>query len=183
MTTPLSFADIKPEVGDVANSYEQFLQYYDGPNTDFEDGGTVTDADWKTIPEISALDPKFTATVKDISNYAYKGTPGHSKTGDAVVTTVNVTKRRNPTTNDFYPWYLKLKQAADSLGEANKLHFRWGDALGASEAYESKMLVSHPSRQNTGDDDTEVAQFELTSDGAPTPITNPFAKPDTTPEP
>lgn len=175
----LTFDDIAPEAGDYANSYEQFLQYYDGPNTDFEGTGTVTDTDWKTIPEITALDPKFTATVKDISNYAYKGTPGHSKTGDAVVVTVNVYKKRDPTTHDFYPWYLKLKAAADAKGEDNKIHVRWGDALGASDAYQAKVLVSHPQRQNTGDDDIEVAQFDLTSDGAPTPITNPFSKPST----
>lgn len=178
--TALSFDDIAPEKGDYANSYEQFLQYYDGPNADLDAGGTPVDTNWKTIPEITALDPKFTATVKDIQNYAYKGTPGHSKTGDAATITVQVYKKRVPGTGDFYPWYLRLKQAADAKGEANKVWIRWGDALGASEAYQAKVLVAHPSRQNTGDDDIEVASFELTSDGSPTPITNPFSTP--TPE-
>ncbi len=163
MTT---FDTLSPAPGDVANSYELLT-----------DINTGTDAApvWLNVPEVSGLTPAFTDVLREISNYSYKGNPGQTKTGESFVLTFNVTKRRVPGTNQFYPWYMALKNKADLKGEANKIGVRFYDGLGADEAYQAKALVSHPSRQNTDDNTTEVAQFTLTGDGTAAPITNPLA--------
>lgn len=175
MAGTLSFDDIKPEAGDYANSYEQFLQVYTGANTDLE-GGTEAAEKWITIPEITALNPNFSETIKDISNYAYKGTPGHNKTGDAVTVGFQVYAKINPVTGDYYDHVLFLLSHAKAFGEAQKGYIRWGSTLGASDAFRAKVLINHPTRQNTGDDDPEVFEFSLQSDGAPVSIDNPFPK-------
>jgi hypothetical protein len=168
-----TYADIAPGTGDVANSYELILDIYTGEIADLAPGGTVDPEKWLNCPEISALNPKFTDTIKEITNYAYKGSPGKSKNGTTVELSFTVTKRRVAGGVEWTPEYLELKSRADADGEANKIGIRWYDALGASEAYQGVFLVGHPERQGTGDDDTATDQFTLQSDGKVTPITNP----------
>lgn len=167
------FADIVPGTGDVANSYELLLDIYDGPIADLMPGGTIDSEKWINVPEISALSPKFTDTIKEIANYAYKGNPGKNKNGSTVELSFTVTKRRVVGTNNWTPDYLALKSRADADGAANKIGARFYDALGADEAYQGIFLVGHPERQGTGNDDTAIDQFTLQSDGKVSPITNP----------
>lgn len=163
---PNTYDLLAPAPGDVANSYELLT-----------DINTGTDAApvWLNVPEISGLDPAFSDVIKELSNYAYKGVPGKTKSGETFVLTFNVTKRRVPGTHQFYPWYTALTAKAAQKGEANKIGVRFYDALGADEAFQAKALVSHPKRNNTGDNDTDIAQFTLTGDGTALPIANPLA--------
>jgi hypothetical protein len=164
--TMTAYDDLEPVAGDVANTYEWMFDI----NT-----GTAAAPVWTNVPEITGLDPQFTATLDDISTYANKGKQSQIKSGETFVLNGNVLKKRVPGTNLFYPWYMALKNAADAIGVANKIGFRFYDALGADEAYQGTVLVAHPKRQNTGTTGAEFAQFALTGGGDVVPIDNPLA--------
>lgn len=155
---------LKPTEGTVANSYELMFDI----NT-----GTEAEPVWTNIPDITALNPQFSAKLKDITTYAHKGSTAQEKTGDDFSLDFNILKIRDAQ-GEFQPEWLALKAAADAKGAANRLGFRYYDALGASDAYQGKAAVSRGNRPNTGNDDPGFDSFSFTGVGQVRPIANPL---------
>lgn len=157
------YEDVKPTAGDVANSYEYIFDI----NT-----GTEEVPEWTNVPDITALNPQFSAKLKDIATYAHKGASAQAKVGNDFVLDFNILKIRDAT-GEFQAEWLALKEAADATGEANNIGFRYYDALGASDAYQGVAAVSRGNRPSTGNDDPGFDNFVLTGVGPVVPIENP----------
>lgn len=166
-----AFADVKPTTGDVANSYEYIFDLAARPTGSAE-------PNWVNVPDITALNPAFAAKLKDITTYAHKGSTAQAKVGDDFTLDFNILKIRD-NTGEFQAEWLMLKNAADSKGEANRLLFRYYDALGASDAYQGVAAVSRGNRPSTGNDDPGFDNFALTGVGQVLPIPNPTLAPAT----
>lgn len=158
-----AYADVKPTEGDIANSYELIFDI----NT-----GTTLAPVWLNVPDITALNPQFSAKMKDIATYAHKGASAQKKVGNDFTLDFNILKVRDDT-GEFQPEWLALKTASDADGEANNIGFRYYDALGASDAYQGRAAVSRGNRPNTGNDEPGFDSFVLTGVGGVLPIVNP----------
>ncbi|UCR89247.1 phage tail tube protein [Mycetocola spongiae] len=161
-----SYADVKPTVGDIANSFEYMFDI----NT-----GTIAAPVWVNVPDITGLNPQPTPKLKDIATYAHKGSSAQVKVGNDFALDFNLLKIRDKT-GEFQPEWLALKAAADAKGEANNIGIRWYDALGASDAYQGVAAVSRGNRPSTGNDDVEFDNFSLAGVGEIKPIANPLKK-------
>lgn len=157
--------DVKPTSGDVANSYEYMIDIRALADPENE---------WINVPDITALNPQFTAQLANITTYAHKGATAQAKTGSDLSLDFNILKVRDET-GEFQPEWLILKTAADAKGEANVIEVRWYDALGASDAYQGKVSVARSARPNTGNNEPGFDAFTLTGFGEVLPIPNPTA--------
>jgi hypothetical protein len=73
---------------------------------------------------------------------------------------------------EFQPELVALIEAADGIGRDNIIGYRYYHATSAVLAYEGTASVTW-SRVNTGNDDLELFQFELTGQGDRKKIANP----------
>ena len=160
-----AYADVQPTAGDVANSYEYIFDVAVLPTGD-------TEPTWVNVPDITALNPQWTAKLKDIATYAHKGASAQKKVGSDFALDFNILKVRDES-GEFQAEWLLLKNAADADGDDNNIAFRFYDALGASDAYQGKAAVSRGNRPSTANDDPGFDNFSLAGVGRVEPITNP----------
>ena len=159
------FDDIAPTPGDVGNSFEWIWDITADP--------TALPAAWVNVPDITGLTPNPAPKYKDGTTYANKGQTSQSKTGEDFSLQVQV-KGVKDVTGEFQPELLILINAADAIGDANVIGFRYYHASSPSLAYQGTAAVNW-SRVNTGNDDIEFFQFELTGQGDRVKISNPAA--------
>lgn len=160
MTT---LANIKPTAGDNGNSFEWIWDVTASPNVD--------PRVYINVPDITGLTPTAPPKLKDDTTYANKGQTSTAKTGEDWTMQVQVKGVRD-NTGEFQPELLVLINAADSVGQANVIGYRYYHATSSALAYEGSASVEW-TRVNTGNDDTEFFQFTLTSKGDRKKITNP----------
>lgn len=169
MTTPTTFEDVKPTPGAASNAFEKILEIQ--PYGD----GTPTDASWTNVPDIDAFNPTRPPITADTATYAHKGGSSNTKVGEDFNLTFNVLKIRQ-VDNDYQDYYLTLLRASEGEGTANLIHYRYYDALGASEAYQGIASVQ-VAPSSTGKTDKGWETVTLTGDGRAKPIDNPIATP------
>lgn len=158
-----NFDDISPTTGDSGNSFEWIWDITDDP--------TIVSPSWLNVPDITGLTPNPTPKLKDGTTYANKGQTAQSKTGEDFALQVQV-KGVKDVSGEFQPELLLLINAADSVGADNVIGYRYYHATSPSLAYQGTAAVNW-SRVNTGNDDLEFFQFELTGQGDRVKIPNP----------
>jgi len=158
-----AFDSITPTSGDVGNSFEWIWDICANP--------TAPSPTWVNVPDITGLTPNPAPKYKDGTTYANKGQTSQSKTGEDFTLSVQV-KGVKDVTGEFQPELLILIEAADSIGDENVIGFRYYHATSPSLAYQGTAAVNW-SRANTGNDDIEFFQFELTGQGDRVKIPNP----------
>jgi hypothetical protein len=155
--------DIAPTAGDVGNTFEWIFDITADP--------TLPTPTWLNVPDMTGFTPNATPKLKDVTTYANKGQTAQRKTGEDFALSVQVKGVRDET-GEFQPELLALINAADSDGDENIIGYRYYHATSAALAYQGTAAVSW-SRVNTGNDDPEFFQFELTGQGDRKKITNP----------
>lgn len=161
------FASVVPTPGSAANAYEKLLDIQ--PYGD----GTAEESAWTNVPDIDQLNPSRPPITADTATYAHKGGSSNTKVGEDFSATFNVLKIRQED-NDWVDYYITLLRASEGEGTANLVHYRYYDALGASEAYQGVASVQiAPS--TTGKADKGWDTVTLTGDGKARPIENPNA--------
>lgn len=162
------YADVKPTVGAAANAFEKILDIQ--PYGD----GTPVEGAWENVPDITSFNPTRPPITADTTTWAHKGGQSNTKTGESFSATFNVLKIRNTVDNDWQDYVITLLRASEADGTGNLVHYRYYDALGASEAYQGVASVQM-APQSTGNTDKGWETVTLTGDGRATPITNPIA--------
>lgn len=158
---------LAPTAGDLANSYEWLWDITANP--------TAVTPIWVNVPDITGLTPTPAPKYKDTTTYANKGNTTQTKTGEDFTLTVSV-KGVKDETGEFQDELLVLFAAADAIGAANVIGYRYGHATSPSLAWKGTAAVEW-SRGNTGNDDPELFAFTLTGQGDRQSITNPFLAP------
>jgi hypothetical protein len=159
-----TFATLKPTAGAQAGTYEWLWDIAVVPTG-------ATSPTWVNVPDITGLTPTPAPKFKDGTTYANKGQTSQQKTGDDFTLAVSV-KGVKDTTGEFQPELLILFAAADAVGAANILLYRYYHATSPSLAWSGSAAVQW-SRDNTGNDDLEMFGFTLTGQGDRKKITNP----------
>jgi hypothetical protein len=157
------FDDIEPTAGDVGNSFEWLWDITAEP--------TAPEPVWTNVPDITGLQPNPSPKFKDGTTYANKGATSQSKTGEDFALQVQV-KGVKDVAGEFQPELVILIEAADSIGADNVIGYRYYHATSAVLAYQGTAACNW-SRVNTGNDDIEFFQFELTGQGDRLKIDNP----------
>lgn len=157
------FDSISPTAGDVGNSFEWIWDITSSPTSQ-----TPT---WINVPDMTGFTPNAAPKFKDGTTYANKGQTSQSKTGEDFTLQVQVKGVRG-SNGEFQSELLVLIEAADSIGADNVIGYRYYHATSPSLAYQGTAAVNW-SRVNTGNDDIEFFQFELTGQGDRAKITNP----------
>lgn len=163
MVTTTPYDDVKPTPGDTGNSYEWML--------DIGIGGTAGAPTFKNVPDFTAFNPNPNPKMKDRSTYANKGQTSQAKTGEDWSAQFNVLGVKDAT-GEFQPELVALIEAGDAIGEENVIPYRYYHATSGVLAYQGTAAVKW-SRVNTGNDDVEMFQVELTGQGDRKKITNP----------
>lgn len=158
-----NFDDIAPTTGDVGSSFEWIYDICQDP--------TASSPTWLNVPDITGLNPNPAPKFKDGTTYANKGQTSQTKTGEDFTLSVQV-KGVKDASGEFQPELLVLINAADAIGDDNVIGVRYYHATSPTLAYQLTAAVNW-SRVNTGNDDLEFFQFELTSQGDRVRITNP----------
>lgn len=159
------FDSIAPTAGDVGNTFEWIYDICADP----------TNPAWLNVPDITGLTPNATPKLKDVTTYANKGQTAQRKTGEDFALSVQVKGVRDET-GEFQPELLVLINAADAVGDDNVIGYRYYHATSGVLAYQGTAAVQW-SRANTGNDDPEFFQFELTGQGDRKKIPNPALGP------
>ena len=159
------FDTISPTTGDPGNSFEWIWDICEDP--------TAETPTWVNVPDITGLNPNPAPKYKDGTTYANKGQTSQSKTGEDFTLSVQVKGVRDDS-GEFQDELIILIEAADAIGDDNVIGFRYYHATSGSLAYQGTAAVNW-SRVNTGNDDLEFFQFELTGQGDRVKITNPAA--------
>lgn len=162
-----AFGDIAPTQGDTGNSFEWIWDIapdpFTAPNT------------FLNVPDMTGLTPNATPKLKDGTTYANKGQTSQSKTGEDFTMSVQVKGVRDAS-GEFQPELIALIEAADAIGGSNIIGYRYYHATSGVLAYAGTAAVNW-SRVNTGNDDLEFFQFELTGQGDRHKISNPALGP------
>lgn len=156
-----SFNQIAPTQGNAGNSFEWIWDIASDPKTPV----------WLNVPDITGLNPNPNPKFKDGTTYANKGQTSQTKTGEDFSLQVQVKGVRDAN-GEFQPELLALIAAADSYGKSNIIAYRYYHATSAALSYQGTAAVNW-SRANTGNDDVEFFQFELTGQGDRAKVANP----------
>lgn len=160
-----AYASVAPTEGSVAQSYEYIVDVAPIPI------GSAAKV-YVNIPDVNQLNPQFAPQLQDVTTYANKGQQAQTKVGSAPSVSFNVLKIRDAT-GEFQSYWLLLKDASDKTGKDNLVYLRWYDALGASDSYEGKFLVTRDARPENGAQGPGWDAFTLTAAGPVVPIPNP----------
>lgn len=163
------YADVVPTVGDVAQSYEYIIDVATVP-------AAAAQPVYINVPDINQFNPQFPAQLQEITTYANKGQQAQTKVGSAPTASFNILKIRDET-GEFQPEWLLLKNASDKTGKDNVIILRWYDALGASDAYGGRFLVTRDSRPENGAQGPGWDAFTFAAAGPILPIANPVLAP------
>lgn len=156
-------SDIKPTVGENANSYQYIWDITASPD--------VTPRVWLNVPDMTAFNPQAPGKLTDDTTYANAGEQSSAKTSETWTLSVNV-KAVLDLTGEFQPELRALINAADAKGRPNVIGYRYYHWTSSDIAYEGTALVEW-NRANTGNDDVEFFAFTLTSKGDRKKIANP----------
>lgn len=162
-----AFADIKPTPGSHAGTFEWIFDV--APIPAGGDISTIAETAWKNVPDINNLNPQAPPKMKDATTYANKGNTSQVKTGEDVTVSVSV-KGVKDADGEFQPELLLLVAAADSMGVANNVAYRYRHATSAAFTFRGTASVGY-TRANTGVDDPEWFDFTLTGQGDREPYT------------
>jgi hypothetical protein len=157
------YDDVKPTPGTTGNSYEWML--------DIDLGTTPATPAWKNVPDFTAFNPNPNPKLKDSTTYAHRGQTAQSKTGEDFSAQFNVMGIKDGT-GEFQPELVAFIEAGDATGEDNVIPYRYYHATSGVLAYQGTASVKW-SRVNTGNDDLELFQIELTGQGDRKKIPNP----------
>lgn len=162
-----AFADIKPTPGSHAGTFEWIFDVASIPASG--DLTAIAETAWKNVPDINSLNPTAAPKTKDATTYAHKGNTSNVKTGEDVTVSVSV-KGVKDSTGEFQPELLLLVAAADSIGIANNVAYRYRHATSEAFSFMGTASVAY-TRANTGVDDPEWFDFTLGGQGDRVPYT------------
>jgi hypothetical protein len=104
--------------------------------------GTTLVPDWQILLGVVEFKPATTPKIENDSDYENEGWTGNTKTAQAWELEAKISHKANPTTGEFHPTHVKLRDVSRAFDEDSLVEVQYFDRNGRDDAWQGWALVT-----------------------------------------